>query len=90
MKKQELSKTQIRLENKAFWNYLHKKYERLTMILDFNVKNGLDIIKSDEDLLLEEYEAYDRSDLSWTVKSERTEQTVTQKKLYTDEVAEKK
>ena len=89
MKKQEPTKTQIRLENKAFWNYLHKLLERLTMILDFNVKNGLDIILSDEALLYELYEAYDRSELLWTVKSEKTEQPVTQKELYTDEVSDK-
>ena len=75
---------EVVLQNKRFLNYLLKKHERLTIILDDNLSKGADPSEVDIELLLEEWNAFDRSTLPWAVHEDQPEEVATQGVLYAD------
>ena len=76
------------LQNRRFLNYLIKKHERLTIVLDDNLSKGVDPIEEDVQFLLEEWRAFDSSNLTWAVHEDKPEQVVTQGVLYADTKSE--
>lgn len=55
-------------ENEGFHQYLIRKHERLTILLDHNLENRKDPSEADILLLKEEYEAYVKTALPWNLK----------------------
>lgn len=73
---------EVLLQNKRFLNYLLKKHERLTIILDDNISKGVDPVEEDVQFLLEEWRAFDNSNIAWAQHEDKPEQIVTQAELY--------
>jgi hypothetical protein len=87
-RKRKQSKEQM-MENTAFYNYLLKKHERLTFILDNEINKNRDISEEDIKLLTEEYTAFEHSDILWAANDLRDGQEVTQLTIESDRVSEK-
>lgn len=81
-KKNQEPPREVTLQNKRFLNYLLKKHERLTIILDDNISKGVDPVEEDINFLLEEWRAFDNSNLAWAKHEDHPEQSVTQGELY--------
>lgn len=78
-KKRRLAKERREIrEDKGFYEYLIKKHEILTIMLEYNIPNNIDPSEEYIDFLKEEYVAFDTSSLPWVQHETKPVQDVSQ------------
>lgn len=87
MEKTKKSQLNAILENEAFLQYLIRKHERLTILLDKNLENRKDPTEADILLLKEECEAYDKTSLPWNVHFDKSVGTPPKQMLISDDLS---